>query len=306
MYKLYDCIIIGGGPAGLSAAIYLARFNRSVIVIDSGSGRWNTREVNENYLGFPKGVEARKLRLLGLRQARKFGANYISDKVIRIKKNDGNFNVTGCNTYIGRKLIMATGVKDTFPVFDKRDECIGRSLFWCITCDGYKTQNKKVLVIGNNKEAFTTALQFLQFTKKISVVTNQSKRNINLSVPILKAFKKNGLNLIHGKINTIESENGFITSVKTDNLTIIQTDFVFNLQGSIPGNELFKTLKVKMNSKGFVITDDDQKTNKRGIYAAGDITKRFSHQIASAVHEGAMAAQAVNFSLYSEVQKGEA
>ena len=149
--KLYDCIIIGGGFAGISAAIYLARFNRSVTVIDSGSGRWDTHEINENYLGFPNGIATKELRQKGIEQARRFSAEFISDTVQSIKKPSEIFICRGQeNEYAAKTIILATGVVDNFPHFPNWREYVGRSLFWCITCDGYKTQNRKIVVIGKS------------------------------------------------------------------------------------------------------------------------------------------------------------
>lgn len=132
--KVYESIIVGGGPAGLSAAIYLARFNRSVLIIDKEKdGRWDTYEVNENYLGFPEGIKVRELRERGLVQAKKFGAEYIVDHIYKARKDGDHFIVESQdNSYKCKTLILATGVVDLFPHFDKWRDYVGRSLFWCM------------------------------------------------------------------------------------------------------------------------------------------------------------------------------
>ena len=133
MDKVYDCLIIGGGPAGLSAAIYMARYNRSVIVIDAGNGRWNSHEINENFFGFPLGIKARKLRELGLKQAKKFGALVVDDKALRAVCSNNILKIEGeKGTLLGKTLIIATGVSDVFPKSVNREEYLGKSLFWCI------------------------------------------------------------------------------------------------------------------------------------------------------------------------------
>lgn len=169
--KLYDCVIIGGGPAGLSAAIYLARFNRTVLVLDKeDQGRWDTKELNQNYLGFPEGIHARQLRELGRQQAMSFGAKYKVDEILSVQRceEENQFEIlTEKSKYLSRTIIISTGVKDIYPSFENIKEYLGKSLFWCITCDGWKTRDKKVAIIGNNDEAVSTCMQFLNFTKEL-------------------------------------------------------------------------------------------------------------------------------------------
>src|SRR5260221_14417402 len=122
--KIYDTIIIGGGPAGLSAAIYLGRFLRSVLVIDDGDGRSTYPQINENYLGFPDGIAAIELRKLGKRQAEKFGTEFVSDEVEHIEGEFGKFIVKAKEEYQAKTVIIATGVTDKFPLFENSREYI--------------------------------------------------------------------------------------------------------------------------------------------------------------------------------------
>lgn len=302
--KNYDCVIIGGGPAGLSAAIYLSRFNRSVVVVDEGIGRWNTHEVNENYLGFPKGIKVTELHSRGVEQAQKFGTLFSSDFIKKITRKNGLWNVQGKKNYYARKIILATGVTDNYPEFKSRNQCLGKSLFWCITCDGYKTIDKTVMVVGSDKEAATTALQFLNFTSKVIVVTNH-KPNNTFSTRLITLLKEKDIKIYNSEIKDVTTKDGNIVKVLLANNEEIRTDYMFNLQRCNPNNHLPKSLGVEVNIKGFVLTDQEQRTNIIDIYAAGDITKRYAHQIVSAAHEGATAAQSVNFDLYSNEQQGE-
>ncbi len=171
--KVYDSIIVGGGPAGTTAAIYLGRYNRSVLIIDKRQGRSTYPQVNENYLGFPQGVQAKKLRSLGHKQARNFGAEIITGQVVSINQTNTYFIVsTKKELYHAKSIILATGVVDILPQIPEIDEYVGKSLFWCITCDGYKTKGKKVVIIGQNDEAVTTCLQFLNYTKDLVFLLN--------------------------------------------------------------------------------------------------------------------------------------
>lgn len=301
---VYDVLIIGGGPAGLSAAIYAARALRSVLVVDQNKGRWNTFEVNENYFGFPQGIPTRKLRSLGLTQAKHFGATYVLDYVSSLSKDKDLFRVEAKKeTYHSKTIILATGVTDIFPDFPNWKEYVGKSLFWCITCDGYKTQNKRVVILGQTDDAAITALQFLQFTKHITFVTNCIKNGCRISDRYIDSFRKHSIPFIEGQITSVLGKNGFFKEICVENEISIPVDIVINQQGCYPNTSSFTSLGVLEDQFGFVITDDQQKTNIPFVYAAGDLTKRFSHQIGSAVHEGATAAEAANYDLYLPEQK---
>ena len=170
---VYDSIIVGGGPAGLSAAIYVARFNRTALVIDSWRGRWRSHEVNQNYLGFPSGIPAKRLRELGRRQAEAFGVAFCRAKVKKLCREDGLFAAqAGPHVFRGRTVILATGVADILPDIGNTEEYWGKSLFWCITCDGWKIRDGRVAVVGRTDEAAITAMQFLNFTDRLAFITN--------------------------------------------------------------------------------------------------------------------------------------
>jgi len=180
--EIYDCIIIGGGPAGATAAIYLARFNRKVLVLDKKQGRSSYPQINENYFGFPEGIHARQLRELGKKQAERFGAEFVFDDVENVSKKDDLFEIISKNgKYFSKTLIIATGVKDEFPHFKGYEHCIGISLFWCITCDGHRTIDKDIAIIGHDNEAATTAMQFLNYTKKVCFINNSPNFKCEIS-----------------------------------------------------------------------------------------------------------------------------
>lgn len=301
--KIYDCLIIGGGYAGLSAGIYMARYNRSALILDSVSGRWDTREINQNYLGFPKGIPARKLRNLGLKQALTYGVKYQIEEVKELKKQGELFITKGDKIYHGKTLILATGVKDLFPKFKDWKEYVGKSLFWCITCDGYKTINKRVTIIGHNDEAATTTMQFLNFTSQITMVTNDEPGMDCISPKWRKNLKEAGIPLYEGVIDQVIGENGQVKKISLSSGVEIALDFIFNQQGSIPNSKITKRLRINLDNKGYIVTDNEQRTNLSFVYAAGDVTKPFSHQIAAAVHEGATAAENANYDLYRPEQK---
>src|SRR5687767_9580594 len=193
---LVDCLVVGGGPAGLAAAVQLARLRRSCVVVDDDAGRSLWSQVTRNHLGFPDGVSAADLRLLGQRQAVAYGAELRRGQVTGLRRGrgeSGGFLATiaavgeptpddptpgfernrsrerrvGARLgeaptrravrVRGRSVLLAPGVIDAFPAFDGRDECVGVSLFWCIVCDGYESIGRHVAVVGDDEEAIGTA-----------------------------------------------------------------------------------------------------------------------------------------------------
>jgi thioredoxin reductase (NADPH) len=306
MTSSFDTLIIGGGPAGLSASIYLARFRRSVLVLDQGSGRWDTAEVNENYFGFPDGIHTRELRELGLKQAQKFGVicreESVSDVESTSAQDETRFAVTASGqTYSARTIIVATGVRDHYYGLPEHQDFLGRTLFWCITCDGPKAHNKKVVLIGNSDEAACTTLQFLNYSKDLTLVTNSTQNNI----PAMwqERLSKYNIPVVCKKVTGLEGEKGRVQAVRLDDEQDLEAEIVFNEQGAEPNSELAVALGVTVDAKNYVIASSEQRTNVPFVYAAGDVTRLFSHQIVTAAHEGSMAAQSANYDMYLPHQK---
>ena len=301
----YDCIIIGGGPAGLSAAIYLTRFMRSVLVVDpENSGRWRTHEVNENYFGFPAGVHAKHLRELGKQQAERFGTQFAVDAITKIKTTNDLFRLSGNKqTYTARSIIFANGVTDNFPVFSGMEACLGKSLFWCITCDGYKTRGKKVVVVGHSDDSVITAHQFLNYTKDVVLITNHDPGEQVLSSEMQDRLKRNRIPVHEGRIQDVLETSGQIHQVTLSSGNVVPAEFVFNLQEAVPNSQLALTLGVSVDEHGYILTDPNQRTSVDRVYAAGDITKPFAHQLITAAHEGSMAGQTANYDLYTPDQR---
>ena len=147
----FDAVIVGGGPAGLAAAVNLARALRSVLVCDRPQpGRSDYPQVNHNYLGFPEGVAARELRARGTAQAERYGAQVCRSEVVAIRRTPDGFALEGSGGehYRARGVILATGVRDNWTRFPGFEAFIGRSLHWCIVCDGYEMRGKRVVVAG--------------------------------------------------------------------------------------------------------------------------------------------------------------
>ena len=248
---MYDALILGGGPAGLSAAIYLGRFNRSVLVLDSGEGRSSFAQVNENYLGFPDGITTRELRELGRRQAERFGAQFKECRVERIERLEPGFRaITTDGDFEGRTLLMATGVTDIWPSVPDIKPWIGRQVFWCITCDGHRTPGRTLVCIGNTDEAAVTALQFLNFTKTVTLAADPDLARF--SPDVLANLGEHGVRLLHARPDRLEiSPDGErIAAVCLSDGTRLECDLIFSLLGVQPNTQIAREIGVKLDREG--------------------------------------------------------
>ena len=330
-----DCAIVGGGPAGLSAAVNLARMRRNVLVIDDRDGRSLWSQTNRNYLGFPDGIAAAEIRRQGRRQAANYGARFLRGRVTAATRDGGLFRLhvedhagEGAGTdinvarddelgrelgeeeahgpmeIVSRTVILATGVRDPFPEFPGRDECVGRSLFWCIACDGYESIGCNVAVVGFAEEAVQTALDIMDFTDKVTMVAGRSD-GFDVPESRLADLAACGIPIYPCSVAEYQNENGQITGlVLADSCASrIPVEMVFAVRPPLARNEVAVGFGVAVDTRGQVIVDSEQHTNVTGVYAAGDMTSPHNHQVSAAVHEGNEAACTANYYLYRPEQK---
>lgn len=304
-----DAAIVGGGPAGLAAAVNLARALRSVLVFDRPQpGRSDYPQINHNYLGFPEGVPARELREQGMAQAKRFGARFCESEVMAIRRVAGGFAVEGAGgeSCQARGVILATGVHDNWTRFPGFEAFVGRSLHWCVVCDGYEMQGKRVVVAGNDDEAATTALQLRRFTPDVTLVTNDGV--LGLTPEGADRLARRGLQVVIGRIargRPREDEPGMLGSLQLADGRELPTEHLFSVQGAAPQTALARSLGVQLSDSGYITVDTEQRTSQPFIYAAGDCTRLFAHQIATAAHEGATAAQTLNTDLFAVAESRE-
>ena len=293
-----DAIIVGAGPAGLSAAIYMARYDRTCVVFDAGHGRSTYHQVNHNYLGFPGGVPATRLRELGRAQLAEYPqVDLEHHRVADCRRVGDDFVAEGAfGSYTARVVIICTGVLDHYPHFLGWEQYVGRSMFWCITCDGYSSKGKNILVIGHSNGAAGEAVQLSRFSSRLTLLTNSDVNHIEPEY--LERLARFDIPVIHDKIERAVGTDGRFEAVLTQGGLHIELDALFCTQGATPEVQLAKDLGVSLSGNGYIDTDIEQKTNVPGVYAAGDVTRIHSHQVTTAVHEGATAASAANYYLY--------
>jgi thioredoxin reductase (NADPH) len=301
--ELYDALIVGGGPAGLSAAVYLARWCRAVAVVNcERPGRSDWPQINHNYLGFPEGIAARDLVDRGRTQADAFGARIYDAEVAHITEGDheGIFKMEAPNlTLRARAIILATGVRDRWVEFPGYEEFIGRTIHWCIVCDGYETRGQQVVVAGNDEHAAEMAVQMLRFTDQVTVVTNDG--SLGMPPELVERLDQHRIRLVVGRITGARArKRGILAAISLEGGEEIEAAHLFSVQGSVPNTALARALGVRLNTAGFIEVDTEGHTSVPGIFAAGDVTRLHAHQIATAVHEGAAAANALNHYLFEK------
>lgn len=328
-----DCIIVGGGAAGLSAAINLGRMRRSVLVVDD-KDRFGWRHMIHNYLGFPDGIPAVELRRIGRRQAAKYGTRFVIGLVTAAAPDGDRFRLqiealtprpgsaAGpapdeelANTsetiqagrpieVLARSVILATGVRGHFPEFPGRDYCVGISLFWCIHCDGYESTDRVVAVVGDDEEAVETALDMLDFTSRVTLVAG---RPDGFAVPAsrLADLTASGIPAYPFGVAEYPNRDGQMEALVLDDpaRTRIPVEHIYTVCRSIATNDLARQLGVALTEAGQIVVDTEQHTNVPGVLAAGDVTSPHDHQFSAAVHEGNQAACAANYRLYRPEQR---
>ncbi|MBK6664432.1 MAG: NAD(P)/FAD-dependent oxidoreductase [Thermoflexaceae bacterium] len=302
---VYDALVLGGGPAGLAAAVQLARFNRSVLVFDGGGGRSSYHQVNHNYLGFPGGISIRDFRRASREQAARLPVAFIDEEAAAVSRQGSCFvarTAAGIQAN-GRTVVFATGVRDRFPDFPGWESYVGRSIFWCIVCDGYSTRGRRIVVVANDDDGGVTALQFLQFTSHVTVLSNAAQCGVGAKVR--GELQARGIRLVEDEIAGVLGHDGILGAVQLKRGGTLEADYLFSLQGSNPASDLAAGLGCERSALGYIVTDMEQRTNVPGVFAAGDVTRDLAHQVATAVHEGITAATTANYSLYAAWQRHE-
>jgi thioredoxin reductase (NADPH) len=309
----WDCIVVGAGPAGLSAAIYMARFRRRTLVLDDGRGRWTYGQRNDNYLGFPRGVSALRLQRLGSAQAARFGASFAAATIQKVRRSSAGFELTSAEgeRWRARTLIWATGVVDHWPAFPGAKRLVGKRLFWCIVCDGWRTRDVPILLVGDDDRDVNTALQFLTYTRQVTFLVAPS--GARPSPRALRRLESNRVAVTEGSIRRVEGVTGeVLAGDESSRLTVrlrdgrgLEVSYLFGLLGSRPRTRALSKLGVEFDDRGCIVTDEKCVTPIAGFFAAGDVTNQHSHQVIAAAHEGSMAAVEANMWLYRKRSQTE-
>jgi thioredoxin reductase (NADPH) len=301
MAERFDVVIVGAGPAGLTAAIYAARARLKTIVLDEGlpGGQVKTTHKVSNYPGFPEDVKGTELAALMAKQAERFGARIaraveITDMDLR--SPDKRFVLDEEAEMVASAVIVATGAKPRPLGIPGETEFRGRGLSYCATCDGAYFEGKDIHVIGGGNSAVEESLFLTQFAKSVTIIhqldqfqaeaATAKEALANPKIKVLWSHEPRAF-LGNGKVDRLRVEN-----LKTHEMTELGTDGVFVFVGMVPRTEILKDV-LPLDKWGCVETDDAMATAILGLYAAGDIRAKKFRQITTAVADGTIAALAV-------------
>ncbi|MGZ8899776.1 MAG: NAD(P)/FAD-dependent oxidoreductase [Limisphaerales bacterium] len=293
-----EVIVIGGGLAGLSAAIYLGRALRDVLVIDAGESLAIWEPEVQNYLGFPDCIEGRELLRRGKEQALKYGAEFVHEEVDRLWMEGDRFQVKGKKTqFEAQRLLLATGVYHLPPKIPCVNDCVGKSMFFCKDCDGYRVRDKRVIIAGHNNDAVEYALGIMVYTESVRLLTNGEAPGWDATHEAWLQEYKVPMHL--EKIVQVEHQAGHMNTLTLATGEKIAADCLFTTRGDVFHNQLAQQLGAKLDEDGQVIVDRKQHTSVRGLYAAGCVTPA-NCQMIIAAGDGAVAAQAINRDIFEE------
>ncbi len=293
-----EAIIIGGGIAGLSAAIYLGRAERDTLVIDAGRSMAKWEPEVRNYLGFPDGVDGEDLLKYGRRQAKFHQVAFADDEIKSVARRKEGFFLRGRRTtYRTNRLLLATGIFHLPPKIPGVKDCLGHSMFFCKDCDGYRVRGKRIAICGANDEAVEYALGMLHYSPCVVVATNAEKPR--WSRKHAKLLKEYEIPVHLEKITGVDHRKCQVRALRLKGATEVKIDFIFTTRGDIFHTKLAKSLGARLDRDGQIEVDQCMRTNVPRLYSAGCVTPA-NCQMIIAAGQGAAAAQAINRDLFEE------
>jgi thioredoxin reductase len=300
--KQYDVVVVGGGPAGLSAGLWLARYLHKVVVVDSGDPRnWETRGIN-GYLGH-QGIRSPDLRKLGRAECEQFGVEFVDGIVDQASNEAGELfevSLRDGATIESRRILLAIGIKDVWPDIPGLDRCYGETIHVCPDCDGYETRGKKTVVVGKGRKAVGLALALTTWTRQIVICTNGEEAE--MTQPLLDKLKPLNIPVLEAPISCVLSKSSEITGIDLEGGMSLDCERLYFAIGQYPSDDLGAQLGCKRDDMGRLVIDDRNHTSVRHVYAAGDIAPGPQLAIGAAA-SGAVAAMAIHASLVPEASK---
>ncbi|MGI6038397.1 MAG: NAD(P)/FAD-dependent oxidoreductase [Limnochordia bacterium] len=280
-----DLLIIGAGPAGLSAAIYASRANVDILVLGCQPQIAGDYDI-DNYFGFQETISGKELMARGQAQAQRFGARILCDRVLSVNREGERFIAKSeAGVYEAKALIIATGVSRIRPGIDNLGDYEGRGVSYCVSCDGFFFRNKETLVLGEGNFAANQALELQQYTPHVAICTQG--KEMTMSEAFKDRLQEANIPIIEDKITHLAGKD-FLEQVVFADGSTRDVQGLFVAMGEASSTDFAYSLGLEQNGQ-FIVADEEQKTNVPGVFAAGDCTGGFL-QIAVAVGEGAKAA----------------
>ncbi|MBM0171424.1 NAD(P)/FAD-dependent oxidoreductase [Altererythrobacter sp. C41] len=295
-----DCIIIGAGPAGLTAAIYLARYHLSIRLFDSGTSRAAWIPCTHNHAGFPEGIEGKELLRRMREQARKYGALREEKQVEHLAKAGEHFTVgTDSGTYTARTVLLATGVVNRRPdalAEDIHDEALSRGLLrYCPVCDGYEVTDRRVAVIGSGKHGTTEALFLRGYTADLTLVSPHGDHDLDRECSA--QLEEAGIARVAGPCGGFAIEGERLAFDTAD--VRMAFDSVYPALGTTVRSELAQLAGAETSEDGCIVVDEHLETAVPGLFAAGDVVVGLD-QISHAMGQAGVAATTIRNHLAKE------
>ena len=297
--EVYDVLILGGGPAGLTAAIYASRALLKVGMIEKmmSGGQMMTTDWIDNYPGFADGIGGFDLSQQMEKQAKRFGMEMISGTVESVDLEASPKAVhTSSGTFYGKTLILSTGTEPRMLGIPGEKEYKGRGVSYCGTCDAPFFKDKDIIVVGGGSTSFQEALHLAKFAKSIKLISRRPRIEELKGERILIDKVQSAPNielLMHRRLLEIKGEmkvtSAVVEHIGTGETEEVKLDGVFVFIGVEP-NTAFLEGKLPLSDDGAIVTDADMQTGVAGVYAVGDIRDKAVRQIATAVGDGAIAA----------------
>ena len=292
MAEPIDCLIVGGGPAGLTAAIYRARVHLDIRLVDDGKGRAESIPCTHNHAGYPDGISGKELVRLMREQAQRYGARIERDYVTRLDKTETGFCATwGSGSFEARTVLLATGVKNRRPPMDQdlHDEALQRGLIrYCPICDGYEVTDKRVGVIGSGSHGVAEALFLRSYTSDITLIAPD--KALNVSAEDQEKLALANIKTVDGPAQAVAlTSDCIVVDTAEGHFTF---DSVYPALGSDVHCQLAGQVGARLNDDGCIGVDARQRTSVEGLYAAGDVVIGLD-QISHAMGEGGVAATTI-------------
>ena len=295
--RLYDVVIIGAGPAGMTAAVYASRANLDTLMLERGvpGGQMADTEAIENYPGF-ESVLGPDLSNKMFEHAQKFGAQYAYGEVKEVVDH-GDYKevITGDKTYRTKTVMITTGAEYRKRGIPGEEELTGRGVSYCAVCDGAFFKDREIAVIGGGDSAVEEGMYLTRFAKKVTIIHRRDELRAQKILQD-RAFENDKIEFIwdtvveeiieeDGKVGTLQLKN-----VKTGETSEFKTDGVFVYIGTVPLSEPFKSLGI-VDDEGYIPTNENMETEIPGIFAAGDIRVKDLRQVVTATGDGSIAAE---------------
>ncbi|WP_145048278.1 NAD(P)/FAD-dependent oxidoreductase [Paenibacillus xylanexedens] len=287
----YDCIIVGGGIAGLQAAIQLGRYStHRVLVIDAGEGRSTLCRTYHNILGYPDGVSGEELRAKGRMQAERTGVEFQKGRVIEAKRKGERVQLISDNGMIFETstVLLATGLSDRIPDIQGLNPTLGKTVYVCPDCDGYEIQDRKTVLLGSGEAGANMALVLIERTNDLLYVNHEHKQ---ISAELHRRMKEEGIRYLEATVQEVQqSEEGYITGILTDDGQMYESERGFiSFGGNRVHYELAEQLGAEIADNRHVKADPRTMIAAPNVWIAGDLGVH-AEQATVAMGEGAIAA----------------